>query len=666
MRLSYKQVTALWLTGLAFSQCPSMAAEPPPAQVPIEAFFQAGPMQSAKLSPSGRWLAVEASQNGSRRRLVMIDTQGKEPPRIIAYFEKSDVTGVSWVNDEWLTFSAEDVDYAGPRAQGEGLLSVRRDGEKLRLLIKRQWDNEFPARNNNPLEGNNVYMGLGRPNSNLVIVGEQHFEARTWDLTHVTLRTLDVATGATRLLVPNPPHPRITGWLLDSQGRARVASRIDGDQVVTYWADTKENWREISRQPILNRKWSPAYIEGDDTLVVHVSNPKTTESELRTLDIESGKVSEAPMVSTPGFDANVSPIQERETGKVFGLTVLTDGYSQVWLEPAMQAIQAKVNAALPGRLNELSCRPCDNPESVLIYSHSDRDPGQYLLYRPKQDQWQRFGAMMPQIDPQKMSPLKFVRTKTRDGADLPVWITRPVGAPANAELPAIVLVHGGPWSRGRKWEFDAESQFLASRGYVVIEPEFRGSEGFGDTHFRAGWKQWGKRMQDDLTDALQYAATSEGVDRKRVCIGGASYGGYAALMGPVRDPELYKCVVSWVGVTDPRLMFNVHWSDVSQTSKKHTMPEMVGDPVADAQMLAAVAPVELATKIKVPVLLAYGAKDMRVPLVHGEKMKDALKRSGNTPEWIVYDDEGHGWVRPQNQIDFWRKVEVFLAKNLKP
>jgi dipeptidyl aminopeptidase/acylaminoacyl peptidase len=199
----------------------------------------------------------------------------------------------------------------------------------------------------------------------------------------------------------------------------------------------------------------------------------------------------------------------------------------------------------------------------------------------------------------------------------------------------------------------------------VITPEFRGSTGFGDQHFRAGWKQWGLRMQDDVNDALRFAVDKGLVDPKRVCIAGASYGGYATLMGLARDPDLFKCGVAWVAVTDPRLMYSVHWSDVSKETKEYTMPVMVGDQQKDAAMLEANAPIRLASKIKAPLLLAYGLQDRRVPLVHGEKMRSALIAAGAKPEWVVYDNEGHGWENSDNEIDFWTRVERFLEKNLK-
>ena len=224
-----------------------------------------------------------------------------------------------------------------------------------------------------------------------------------------------------------------------------------------------------------------------------------------------------------------------------------------------------------------------------------------------------------------------------------------------------------PWMRGRSWQWNPMPQFLASRGYVVIEPEFRGSTGFGARHFRAGWKQWGQAMQDDLVDALAWAVREGHADGKRVCIAGGSYGGYAVLMGLARHGEQFRCGAAWSSVTDPRLLFK--WrrdSAVGSEDREYSYPLLIGDPVADAAMLDANTPVLLAARIKTPVFLAHGGADERVPLVHGERMRDALVAAGRPAEWVVYSDEGHGWLKLETRLDFAKRLEAFLARHLGP
>jgi dipeptidyl aminopeptidase/acylaminoacyl peptidase len=199
----------------------------------------------------------------------------------------------------------------------------------------------------------------------------------------------------------------------------------------------------------------------------------------------------------------------------------------------------------------------------------------------------------------------------------------------------------------------------------VLEPEFRGSTGYGQKLFRAGLKQWGLAMQSDVSDGVRWAIAQGLVDPKRVCIAGTSYGGYAVLMGLVNDPDLYRCGFDWVGVTDLDLLFSASWSDTSDTAKKYGMPWLIGDPVADAAKLKATSPITNVARIHAPVLMAYGGKDLRVPIEHGERFHDALmKQPGAKSEWVVYDDEGHGWRTLETNIDFWNRVAKFLDANI--
>jgi dipeptidyl aminopeptidase/acylaminoacyl peptidase len=263
-----------------------------------------------------------------------------------------------------------------------------------------------------------------------------------------------------------------------------------------------------------------------------------------------------------------------------------------------------------------------------------------------------------------MAQLDFFRIKARDGDDMPVWVTTPRGK-ADVPRPAVLLVHGGPWVRGGFWGWNGEAQFLASRGYVVIEPEFRGSTGYGYAHFQRSFKQWGGTMQDDLADAVRWAASTGKIDPKRVCIAGASYGGYATLMSLIRYPDLYRCGVAWAAVTDPRLRYEESWaSDSSAEVRKFSLPLLVGDPIKDAELLKAATPVEHAAQIRAPLYLAFGRDDHRVPLEHGTRMREALRASGNDPEWTVYDGEGHGWQKLENNVDFYDHMARFLAEHL--
>jgi len=385
-------------------------------------------------------------------------------------------------------------------------------------------------------------------------------------------------------------------------------------------------------------------------------------------DAQAGRPASRPLVSTPGFDFTGRLLAAQPGGRVQGVRVETDAEATVWLDPRMQRLQEKADARLPGRVNRIvGCRRCDGDDGVmLVRSWSDRHPGQFVVHRLQTDQWVVVADVQPGVDPDAMARVQFHRVRSRDGRDLPVWLTLPKDSRPGEPRPAVVLVHGGPWVRGGHWQWSAMQQFLASRGYVVVAPEFRGSEGYGLAHYRAGWKQWGQAMQDDVADALLWARR-EGLTDDRACIVGGSYGGYSTLMGLVRHPELYRCGAAWVAVTDLLLLVQGEWwvdDDISYAGRRYRLPELVGDAEADRAMLLDNSPVEQAGRIRAPLLLAFGADDRRVPLSHGTRLREAMQRQGREPEWVVYDGEAHAWRLPATRVDFARRLEHFLAAHL--
>jgi dipeptidyl aminopeptidase/acylaminoacyl peptidase len=301
---------------------------------------------------------------------------------------------------------------------------------------------------------------------------------------------------------------------------------------------------------------------------------------------------------------------------------------------------------------------------VLIEAFSDQQPTIAYGFNRKERKLLRIGEARPKLKADTQAQMDFVRIKARDGLELPAYISYPAGL-ERKNLPMVVLVHGGPWTRGGHWGWNDEVQFLASRGYAVLQPEFRGSTGFGRKHFEAGWRQWGGAMQRDVADAARWAVAQGIADPKRIAIAGASYGGYSALMGVVQDADLFRCAVSWVGPTDLELLHSARWSDLSPEFRLHGFAKMVGDPATEADKLRAASPLRLADKVARPVLMAYGAADRRVPIEHGRRMRDALKAANKPHEYHEYPSEGHGWATLATRVDFWGRVEAFLGQHLR-
>ena len=658
------------------------AAPAAPALLPVDLFFRHADIGQAQLSPSGRHLAISLNVR-DRLGLAVIDLQGSEPPRLLLRDDLADIRDFHWVNDRWLVFRLIQLD-AGNADQdfGPGLFSVSLDGGVARMLIRVRWDLvREPRTGQEPLDPRHHLMAVPAGGSgDEVVVGYRRIGA-TGELDAVVPMRLNVVTGRSRSLGQGMPD-HVKGWLFDLQGEPRVAIARHRGEVTFHWRGPgSEVWRELARHPTLLAPFWPHSVDSAGRLFVTVTEDDGAQIRvLRRFDLQTGRPETAALARAPGFDFQGGLVhdgadRERLADGALGLRLTTDAETTVWFKPRLAALQQAADQRLPGRVNRLSCRRCERDDAVvLVQSWSDQDPGQLWLHRPDGAQWQRIGAVRKDVDPRAMARLDLHRFPARDGLEIPVWITQPQTVPATAGAPAakppprpaVLLVHGGPWVRGASWQWSGEAQFLASRGYVVIEPEFRGSTGYGSRLYAAGFRQWGRAMQDDLADAVRWAVAQGWVDGRRVCIAGASYGGYATLMGLVRDPDLYRCGIAWVAVSDPRLVFQWAWGyDVSEEGRLHDYPLLIGDPVADAAMLTDIAPVTHAARIRAPLLLAHGQRDWRVPVLHAERLRAALTAAGHPPDYVVYNDEGHGWLRPANRYDFARRMERFLAQHLK-
>ena len=643
-------------------------ASPVAAPVPVQAFFSRPQIESVRLSPSGRWLAVSTAAGAARVGVVVLDLQTMKPLGVAARFGDADIGDVYWVNDETLVFTIQDNTRGGADQRfWPGLFAVNRDGHGgVRQLV--DIDGSFVTAGRTvgrpPLAVNHELLHVPAGAGNEVIVGE-YVAHRAGQAATINAKRLDVSNGrATNLSYGAPPDVR--QWMFDAKGEPKlVFTRADG-RGAYHWRDAATGaWRVLAEFENYRAPWTPRFVDGAGALFVAVSAGTEGTSELRRFDFASGKPVSAALVSTPGFDFNGGVISETPGSQALGVRVTTDAETTVWFEPRLQALQKQADGRLPGHVNRITCRRClDDDITAVVYSYSDRDPGQYTIFTGRDEQWRKLGDTLAGIDPRRMGNTDFERVRMRDGLEVPVWVTQPAGK-AEGPRPAVVLVHGGPWVRGRSWNWNADAQFLASRGYVVIEPESRGSRGYGQRLYRAGWRQWGLSMQDDLVDALQWAVGKGWVDPARVCIAGASYGGYATLMGLVRHPQAYRCGVAWVAVTDPRLMYKwTHISDQTDEIRAHDYPTLIGDPVKDLAMLEAATPVLHARAIKAPVMMAVGTADRRVPLEHGQRMRAALTEAGNPPLWLAYPDEGHGFFKTENRVDFMTQVESFLAQHL--
>ncbi|WP_020653964.1 alpha/beta hydrolase family protein [Massilia niastensis] len=649
---------ALWAAPHAVAQ---------PAPPPIQHFFANPQLDDARLSPSGRYLAALSGAEERRDMLVVIDLQ-ENKLKVVAGYSNVDVLDFQWVNDQRLLFNVSDKQVGpGGKFEASGLYAVNRDGSHLRQLAARRGititdvESYIKVR----LLPWHTFMldQPGAQDSDWVYVSSHDYE-KNGELRAVNLLRLNTVTGQSQAV----QRPRaVKHWLLDNAGEPRLTVSWEGATTTVHYRDpASSQWRAIASFGSYTGgegTFDPVGFGNDGALYVIATGGKDTEA-LYTFNLTTGKLGPEPVVEAEGYDFSGALVSR--AGKLLGVTLRTDATASIWFDPGMQAIQKKVDALLPATVNLVSVAASPDAPWVLVRSYSDVQPLSFLLYNLKTGALGKIGDTHPGIDPKRMGRQEPIRYQARDGRPIPGLLTLPAGG-ARSKLPLVVLVHGGPYVRGKSWGWEPESQFLASRGYAVLEPEFRGSTGFGMAHFQAGWKQWGLAMQDDIADGVRWAIDKGIADPQRVCIAGASYGGYATLMGLVRDPDLYRCGVNWAGVTDINLLYDGHWSfdsDLGADWKNYGMPVLIGDQVRDAAQLKATSPIEQAARLTRPLLMAYGGVDRRVPMYHGTTFRDAVSRTNKQVEWIEYQDEGHGWSLPKNRIDFWTRVEKFLDRHI--
>lgn len=648
------------------------------AATPDAADFYKNPsMSNAVMSPSGKYVAaiVKGGAKG-RQGLVMIDINDSSKSKALAGFSDADIRSVHWVNDDRLVYTI--VDYQSDYADqaGTGLFSIDREGtETARQIIERYFKDETTIGTriqSKTLPVNHYFYSALRDGSNDVIVARNDYTepvsgiAAYYEYRSTALVRVNTKTNATRDLSKGAPAYTV-GWALDTQGNPRAAfTSLEGKSALFWTVKPGAEWQKVWEGKTFGESTGTIEtilgVSEKNVLYAIGYEGNRDTSSLLSYDLNKQDSKWQTIISLDGFDFDGDLIFG-DGGRLLGVRYTADAQSTFWFDTNLKALQAKVDVLLPTTVNRITCGECVDPKQILVRAFSDRQPTVFLLYDVAKQSLSSVGASRPWIKAESMATQEFTRIPARDGLTIPLTITKP--AKQTKPAPAVVLVHGGPYTRGNEWGWTQDAQFLAAQGYVVIEPEFRGSTGFGQKHHKAGWKQWGLAMQDDIADATLWAIKKGIVDPKKICIAGASYGGYATLMGLIKHPDLYRCGVNWIGVTDINLMYTARWGDAGAAYKEHGMPVLIGDPKKDAKQLAETSPINLASKITQPLLLAYGGEDRRVPIEHGYKFRDAVKVNNKKVEWIAYEDEGHGWFAEKNKIDFWNRVAQFLEKNLK-
>ena len=644
------------------------------SDIPVDVFFRRAEYSRMSISPDGNRLAALRPING-RNNIVVIDfLAGKS--NVITNFKDADVSDFEWVSNDRLYLRAADMQEASGAIVLKGAYAVDADGKNVRDLL-------FPLERATQREARRNSIQLQSINISFRILsrtfdgsGDVIAEIFGRSLNYADVYRYNTKTGEHKLMTVDTPG-NVVQWLLDRNQVPRIAvrqeERTDPNRAraLTMWHRNGdgEKWEMIGKTADASSQGNviPLAFDYDNKTLYVASNLDSDRRAIFRYDIAERKIGEK-LLAHPLIDLNGGLLFSRKKKALMGIRYNAQLPDTTWFDEDMVSLQSALDKAMPGNVNTIDFAD-DDSRYVLIYSASDSNPGGYFLFDAEKRKLQEISKSREWLPPELMSKRTFIKYKTRDGLEIPAWVTTPIDSDGK-NLPLVVHIHGGPWVRGYsgiEWGRWPQAQFLASRGYAVLEPEPRGSTGYGRKHYVSSFKQWGLTMQDDITDGALYLVKEGIADKGRICLYGASYGGYATLQGLVKDPDLWRCGVAYVAVTDLNLFQTVSWSDTARGSDffETDFKRYVGDKDRDREQFEKTSPAKNADKIKVPVLLAMGQDDQRVPLIHGDTMRAAMEKAGKPIEYVVYSGEAHGFNKDENVHDFYTRIERFLAQHLK-
>ena len=606
-------------------------------QIPLEDFFRNSERTGYQLSPDGSYISYMAPYKDRLNVFVRrVDETDEYAIRITNETERS-VAGYMWADNQRLLYMK---DTAGD--ENYQLYGVHRDGSDDRAYTA------FDGVRTSLIDDLEEQPGV-------VMIGMNKRNPEVFDPYR-----LNIETGELTLLAENPGN--IQGWMTDHDGRLRVATAIvDGVNTQILYRDTEDepfkpvlttNFRDVVSfmefTPDNKEVYAATNLHRDKTILVRM-NPATCE-ELEVL------------YENERYDiASISYSRKRK--KL--LSVYCTGHKEPvrhYFDAEEEQLRQRIKAHFPNQRYGIADTD-KAEENYLIYVGGDRTRGSYWHYNALTDEAKKIADLAPWIKSDEMNAMHPVCYTTRDGLQIEAYLTLPDGlTPETAkQLPVVVNPHGGPWARDC-WGYSSEVQFLSNRGYAVFQMNFRGSTGYGRHFLEASYKQWGLKMQDDITDGVKWLIEQGIANPNRIAIYGGSYGGYATLAGLTFTPDLYACGIDYVGVSNLFTFMQTippYWRPMLEM-----MYEQVGHPKHDADQLAATSPALHADKIKVPLFVAQGANDPRVNKAESDQMVEALRQRGVVVEYMVKDNEGHGFHNQENRFDFYRAMERFLKAHL--
>lgn len=564
--------------------------------------------------------------------LFVLDRQTGEERQLTAETER-DIASYEWVSDRLLLYSRDaggDENYRLALVDAEGRGQPRwitPEGARAGIIDPRP---EVPTE---------------------ALVATNERRAELFDVYRLVL-----PSGTRELVAENPGG--VIQWLADHEGRVRAAVAVRGTDISLLFREQEtEPFRTVLTVDFRTRV-EPLFFTFENRYLYALSNRGRDKMALVVLDPVTGEeevIAEHPEVDIAGA------AYSRRRRKLTYASLITWKREYIFLDRQAEEIYQRLSQAL-GEYEIVVVSHDLEERLFVIRTYSDRSLGAYWLYDAQTDELQKLADLSPWLREEWMAPMQPIQYRSRDGLTIHGYLTLPVGVEPRG-LPVVVHPHGGPWVRD-VWGYNPVVQFLANRGYAVFQMNFRGSTGYGRAFWEASFKQWGRAMQDDITDGVRWLIEQGIADPRRIAIYGGSYGGYAVLAGLAFTPELYACGIDIVGVSNLLTFMQTippYWEPMRQM-----LYAMVGDPEKEADYLREVSPVFHADKIRAPLLVAQGARDPRVNINESNQIVEALRRRGIPVEYIVKDDEGHGFRNEEHRLELYEAMERFLERHLAP
>lgn len=633
------------------------------AEVPLADFAKHEQFRDVKISPEGDYLAASAVVDG-KTILSLIRIEDMKGVNLRPRAD-SELAEFAWVAPHRVLYTVGEStgELEAPVSTGE-LYAVNADGTGAALLFGSRMGGQGASH----IQKGTQKFALGEliarlpndPKQALIASYPANGAGHSWSANGAFPEVLriDLFSGATTPITVSPL--RNASFLADNDGVVRFAYGADADQAmkVFYRTGDGKEWESLFDENKDHFRVTPVAFDRAQDAVYFSCGGNTGKGGLCRLDLASRKMTTLWSGGEAGADGVVRTFDDKD---IFAIRSMPGRAATTLIDK--DAPEAKLLVSLmrqfPGEDVKITSHTGDGKKAVVLIE-SDTDPGQFYLFDEAARKMTFLLARRPWIKPDEMAPMEPIALKARDGLPLHGYLTRPPGKSDAKNLPLVVFVHGGPYFIRDRWEYDPYVQSLASRGFAVLQVNFRGSGNYGLDFVRKGFREWGGTMQDDVTDATKWAVAEGIADPKRLCIFGASYGGYAALEGAVREPDLYRCAIGYVGVYDLRLMYTR--GDIPQSVFGENYLKMVLG--TDEAQLWDRSPIAHLDRLKAKVMLIVGGADQRVPPVQGDNLHNALDKAHVEHEWLYQRTEGHGFYDEKNIADLLTRVTAFLDRNI--